>query len=312
MPAKKKIRVFYRAPTHVPLWKVMEAGGFLARHGLEIELGSLEGKRKRATEGLLTGELDVVSGNHHSLYARRALHGEPFVHVAQVNVQWNQRWMVAGDGIGSVGDLRGKRVCVNKLNGHPGLNVWLYLRLHGLHDGRDVELIEGDKNGLARTQCVLRGEYAATFLGPVERLRAEAAGARVIELPTMAMIEGVTLTTTTRYVHGHADEISALLHALVDAIHFFRTRRADTLAIINEHCRYLLRLRSDDELEHFYRYQAEVLQSKPYPTPAAIQNVFALAVKETPAIEDFNPLVMWDLHHLRAVDDSGYIDRLYQ
>ncbi len=312
MPAKKKIRVFYRAPTHVPLWKVMEAGGFLARHGLDIELGSLEGKRGRATEGLLTGELDVVSGNHHSLYARRALHGEPFVHIAQVNVQWNQRWMVAGEGVGGIQDLRGKRVCVNKRNGHPGLNVWLYLRLHGLHDGRDVELAEGDNNGLERTQRVLRGEYAATFLGPVERLRAEAAGARVIELPTMAMIEGVTLTTTTGYVHHHPDEVTALLHALIDGIHFFRTRPTDTLAIIKAHCRDTLRLRSDDELEHFYRYQAEVSQPKPYPTSEAIQNVFALAVKETPAIKEFNPLVMWDLHHLRAIDDSGYIDKLYR
>jgi len=36
-----------------------------------------------------------------------------------------------------------------------------------------------------------------------------------------------------------------------------------------------------------------------------------LAVKIKPEIKDFNPLVMWDLHHLREIDDSGYIDRLY-
>src|SRR5581483_1045571 len=86
----KKIRIYYRAPTHVPLWKVMEEAGFLAKHGLEMEFGSLEDKRARATQGLLTGELDVVSGNHHNLYARRALHGEPFVHIGQVHNQLNQ------------------------------------------------------------------------------------------------------------------------------------------------------------------------------------------------------------------------------
>ena len=32
----------------------------------------------------------------------------------------------------------------------------------------------------------------------------------------------------------------------------------------------------------------------------------------TPEVEGFNPLVMWDMHHLRAIDDSGYIDKLYQ
>jgi hypothetical protein len=78
--AKKKIRIYYRAPAHVPLWKVMEEGGFLAKHGFEMEFGSMEDKRARATEGLLSGDLDIVSGNHHSLYGRRALHNEPFVH----------------------------------------------------------------------------------------------------------------------------------------------------------------------------------------------------------------------------------------
>ena len=39
----KKIKIHYRAPSHVPLWKVMEEGGFLEKHGLEMEMGSLEG-----------------------------------------------------------------------------------------------------------------------------------------------------------------------------------------------------------------------------------------------------------------------------
>ncbi|HSF56681.1 MAG TPA: hypothetical protein VLD83_01285, partial [Candidatus Binatia bacterium] len=77
MAVKKPIRIYYRAPSHVPLWKVMEECGFLAKHGLEMDFGSLEGQRKRAAEGLKSGELDIVSGNHHNLYARKALHNDP-------------------------------------------------------------------------------------------------------------------------------------------------------------------------------------------------------------------------------------------
>src|SRR5262245_60749534 len=85
MTTKKKIRIYYRAPSHVPLWKVMEEGGFLEKHGLEMDFGSLEGQRKRAAEGLKSGELDIVSGNHHNLYARKALSDDPYVHIAQSN-----------------------------------------------------------------------------------------------------------------------------------------------------------------------------------------------------------------------------------
>ncbi|MEA2976340.1 MAG: NMT1-like family [Alphaproteobacteria bacterium] len=309
---KKNIRIFYRAPTHVALWKVMEEAGLLAKHGLEMSFGSLEDKRSRATAGLLTGELDIVSGNHHSLYARRALHNEPFVHIAQVNTQWNQNWMVAAKGICGVADLKGKRLCINKLSGHPGLNVWLYLRHNGLLAGRDVELVDGERKTAERVRQVMAGEFDATFVGAVDQMRARAAGATVIEVPTMPMIEGVTLTTTTRYVNSHPEEVTSLLHALVDAIHYFKTERRGTLDIINKTCRGLLKLESDEELEHFRAYQAETYQPKPYPTPEAIENVFQLGVKDTPEIAGFNPLVMWDLHHLRAIDDSGYIDKLYQ
>jgi hypothetical protein len=158
----------------------------------------------------------------------------------------------------------------------------------------------------------MAGAFNATFLGPIDQHRAKAMGARVLDVGHMAMIEGVTLTTTTRYVNSHPEEVSGLLHALVDAIHHFKTQRADTLDIINRTCRDLIKLKSDEELERFYDDYAENFQRKPYPTLDAIQNVFALGVKDTPAVAGFNPLVMWDLHHLRAIDDSGYIDKLYQ
>jgi hypothetical protein len=126
------------------------------------------------------------------------------------------------------------------------------------------------------------------------------------------MIEGVTLTTTTTYVNSHPEEVDALLRSLVDAIHYFKTNKQGTLELINETCRGLLRMQSDDELEAYYDDCAKVFEKKPYARPEAIQNVFQLGVHDTPENAGFNPLVMWDPHYLRAIDDSGYIDKLYK
>ena len=309
--AKKKIRIYYRAPSHVPLWKVMEEGGFLEKHGLEMEMGSLEGQRKRAAEGLKSGELDIVSGNHHNLYARRALNGDPYVHIAQSNNSWRENHLVVASGMGGVQDLKGKRIAMDDYDGHTGLNVWLYLRLNGLEEGRDVELVTGAKRGVERAREVMAGKYDATFIRAVDQLRANALGIKTIELPTMPMIEGVTLTTTTTYVKSHEEEVKGLLLALIDAIHFFKVRREETLRIITRTCSELLKMQNDEEWNCFYDNQAASLERKPYPTLAAIQNVFALALKRDPEIKEFNPLALWDLHHLREIDDSGYIDRLY-
>ena len=208
-----RMRIYYRASSHVPLWKVMEQGGFLERHGVAMDFGSMEGMRGKAMQGLRAGEIDIVSGNHHNLYVRRARHGEPFVHLAQPNNQWRENCLVAGDGVHGLQDLKGKRVVMDDFDGHTGLNVWLYLRLHGLEEGRDVELVTGEKDARERVRSVMSGQCDATFVRAVDRLRARAMGATLIDLPSMDMIEGVTLTTTTTYVQGHAEEIRSLIRA---------------------------------------------------------------------------------------------------
>ena len=304
-----RMRIYYRASSHVPLWKVMEQGGFLERHGVAMDFGSMEGMRGKAMQGLRAGEIDIVSGNHHNLYVRRARHGEPFVHLAQPNNQWRENCLVAGDGVHGLQDLKGKRVVMDDFDGHTGLNVWLYLRLHGLEEGRDVELVTGEKDARERVRSVMSGQCDATFVRAVDRLRARAMGATLIDLPSMDMIEGVTLTTTTTYVQGHAEEIRSLIRALVDAVHFFKTRRDETLKIIKTHCGD--KYESDEELAVFYEDQTRTLEPRPYPTLDAVRNVFALAVKRHPEVEGFNPLAMWDLHYLREIDDSGYIDEVW-
>jgi ABC-type nitrate/sulfonate/bicarbonate transport system substrate-binding protein len=309
--ANKKIRIHYRAPSHVPLWKVMEECGFLERHGLEMAFGSMEGQRKRAAEGLKAGELDIVSGNHHNLYARRALNGDPYVHIAQSNNSWRENYLVMGQGVDGLTSLKGKRVAMDDYDGHTGLNVWLYLRLNGLEEGTDVELVTGAKRGVDRAKEVMAGKYDATFVRAVDQLRARRLGARIVELPTMPMIEGVTLTTTTPYVRRHEDEVRSLIMALADAVHFFKTRRQETLGIIKQYCSELLRIENDEEWACFYDAQSACLEPKLYPSLEAVQNVFALALKRNPEIKSFNPLALWDLHYLREIDDSGYIDRLY-
>ena len=122
------------------------------------------------------------------------------------------------------------------------------------------------------------------------------------------MIEGVTLTTTTKYVNSHPEEVDALLRSLVDALHYFKTNKQGTLKIINETCRGLLRMQSDDELEAFYDECAKIFEKKPYPRPEAIQNVFQLGVHDTPESGRFQSA--GDVGHASSAGDRR--QRLYR
>jgi len=268
--------------------------------------------REKAVESLKTGHVDLISGNHHNLYVRNAKNGEDFVHLAQATNNWTENKLVVGHGIRSIQELRGKKIVADKLTSHAGLNVWLFLKQEGLDvDSGDVELIELRGSAEERWKKVVAGEYAGTFVTLPHDSRAAQAGAHVITARAMPMIRGVTLTTTTTFVKNHQDEIRRLTKGFVDTIHFFLTRRQETLEILNEHARPILKLQSDAEVETLYEEWAQSLERKPYPALAGISNVFRLALRKNPEIAGYNPLALWNTHFVRELDDSGYIDRLY-
>jgi ABC-type nitrate/sulfonate/bicarbonate transport system substrate-binding protein len=306
-----ELRIIYRSNSHAPLWIVAEKSGVWEKNSLAVNT-SPQLVREKAVEALRNGHVDLISGNHHNLYVRNAK-GEDFVHLAQAGNNWTENRLVVAHGIRSVIDLKGKKVAVDKLTSHAGLNVWLFLRQEGLDADRgDVDLVELRGPVEERWKRVLSGEFAGTFVTLPHDTRAERAGAHVIRVRAMPMIRGVTLTTTMSFVKNYEAKIRLLIRGFVDAIHFFITRKQETLEILKEHASPILHLQSDEEVETLYEEWAQSLGRKPYPAIEAIANVFRLAVRRNPEIASFNPLALWDSHYVRELDDSGYIDQLYQ
>jgi len=310
--ANAQLRIIYRSNSHAPFWVVAGKSGVWGKNGLDVDT-SPQLVREKAVESLKNGHVDLISGNHHNLYVRNAKNGEDFVHLAQATNNWTENKLVVGPGIDSVQDLRGKKVVVDKLTSHAGLNIWLFLREEGLHvDRGDVELVEHRGSSEERWKRVLSREFAGTFVSIPHDARALKAGAHVIPVRAMPMVRGVTLTTTMTFVKSHEEEIRRLIRGFVDAIHFFLTQKAETLEILKEYAAPILHLQSDAEIDSLYVEWALSLERKAYPSLEAISNVFQLAVRRNPEIEGFNPLALWNTHYLRELDDSGYVDRLYQ
>jgi len=307
-----KLKVIYRSKTHAPLWIVAEKSGMWKKNGLEVDSSPLL-IREKAVEALKNGHVDVISGNHHNLYVRNAKNGEDFVHLAQATNNWNDNKMVVSNGIQSVKELKGKKVAIDKLSGHTGLNVWLFLRQEGLDlDKGEVELVDSLASAEERWKAVLKGDFAATFVGLPHYMRATRAGARVVEVRRMPMIRGVTLTTTVSFVKSHEEEIRRLIRGMVETIHFFLTKKEETLNILKCDIPSILNLDNDDEMEAIYNEWFESLGRCPYPSPEAIDNVFQLALRGNPEIANFDPMALWDTRYLRELDDSGYIGNLYK
>ena len=150
----RELRIIYRSESHAPFWVLAEQTGIWEKSGLHVNT-SPQLNRERAVDALKNGHVDLISGNHHNLYARRAKNHEDFVHLAQLGNLWTENHLIVTDSIRSVQDLRGKQIAVDRKNSHAGLNVWLFMRQEGLDlDKEDYYLVETDASTEKRCKGV--------------------------------------------------------------------------------------------------------------------------------------------------------------
>src|SRR5439155_18305957 len=54
------------------------------------------------------------------------------------------------------------------------------------------------------------------------------------------------------------------------------------------------------------------LLAKPYPDHQAVANAYRLCCMKAPEAKGISHLALWDLHFLRQLDNSGFINQLYE
>jgi len=325
-----KVSFPYRASTHLNLLHVVAESGSWARHGLDVNY-NYQITKGDAHRAVANGEVEFVGGNHISTYAHRA-RGDKWVYLGQTLNAVHPKLVVRpNSGINSIADLRGKKVGTRGM--HPGLNDWLLLKQRGLDVDRDeVELVT-KVDGLVSTEAAEQGESvetdeartkkraavwqwvrdghvdAALLLAPSHLFAADA-GLKVIDIEPLPMIWFTTISSSLPFVEKHPDIVERFLKGLIEGIHFFKTQPEASAKIIQERYDKEGKL-NYEQATYIYQQLAPILEPKLYPTMAAIANVYEEAKRQDSDATKINPMELWDLHHIRQLDDSGYVDELY-
>ena len=306
-----EIRGYFRSHSHLPIWEVMDKAGAWERVELKVSFEFCDSS-SAAEKALFDGTVDFVSGNHISPYllVRR---GKPIVCLASPSNSVNDK-LVSRFPIREVSELRGKRIgdttLVDSIGGyhHPRGNHMLYVMRGGLRldEVEWVELSESNKEFQAMQLDVLKsGKVDAIFVtGNTERF--EQAELHVLPLDRLPMVNGPTLTSTLTTLQKKDGLAERLVKAQVLGIHFARTHRGETEKILEG-----LRQRVPECKNVNYRSVAKLLP-KPYPDHEAVANAYKLCCLKTPETEEMSPMALWDLHYLRELDHSGFIDALYK
>ena len=312
----------YRAASHLPFLHVVSESGSWEKYDLEVnynyKISSADAHLEVPTE-----EVEFVGGNHVSTYAQRA-HGDTWVYLGQTLNATNCRLVVKADsGIAGVPDLHGKKVGTRGM--HPGLNDWLYLKQRGLDEDRgDYEMVSqvlsapggmdaaqgGDPDREPLWQWVRDGRVDAAFVTPPGCIFAAREGLKVIDVDPLPMIWFTTISTSSTFIQKHPDIVERFLKGIMEGIHYFKSHPEESTKVIKE--LYTDEGQLDDEAAAFlYNDINRLLEPKLYPRMKAISNVYEEAIRQNKDAAKVNPMELWDLHHVRQIDDSGFIDKLY-
>jgi ABC-type nitrate/sulfonate/bicarbonate transport system substrate-binding protein len=307
-----EIHGYFRSHTHLPLWEVLDKTGIWREVGIKVNF-TYCGSSSEAEAALFEGRVDLVSGNHISPYAL-VVKGKPIVSLASPTNGVSDR-LVSREPVSSVAQLHGKRVVDTTVTDNGGGynhirgNHMLYVLEAGLQleDVRWVEIADkmSSEFRAAQFEAMKRGEGDVTFVtGGTEKY--EQAGFSVLPLARLPMINGPTLTTTVTALNKYDRFGERLVLAQVLGIHYARTHREETEKLLEG-----LKQREPEARNVSYNSVAKLL-AKPYPEHQAVANAYRLCCMKAPETKELSPLALWDLHFLRQLDNSGFIDRLYQ
>jgi len=314
----------YRASAHLSVLHVIAESGSWEKHGVEVDYD----RHISSTEShssITSGNVDFVGGNHVSPYGHVA-RGSDWVYIGQTINAVNHRLCVDPEsGISGMADLKEKKIVTR--GSHPELNDWLFLKQNGLVvDRDDIEIInqlnipKGEMDALEGEENTNRGEKwewiragraDAKFLTPPKSIQAGNEGMKIIEIEPLPMIHFTTLSTSRKFVESHPDVVERFLKGLMEGIAFFKQEPEKTKKIIKTRHNSEGQL-DDGMVEIVYNELADALEPKLYPTLAAIDNVYQEALRQDPEAASINPLSVWDLHYVKKLDDSGFVDSLYK
>jgi hypothetical protein len=196
-------------------------------------------------------------------------------------------------------------------------DIELIKKVEGVGTAEDVEQLEGADAEAAKKRAhtplwtwVRDGKVDAALLMSPAHLFAEEAGLKIIDIEPLPMIWYTTISSSLPFVQKNPDLVDRFLKGLIEGIHFFKTQPEKSIKIIQEHHTREGTL-NRAQATWMYHDIAPGLDPKLYPSMAAIANVYEEAKRYDADAKKVNPMELWDLHHVRRIDDAGFVDALY-
>ena len=304
----KKVVIAYSSisPNQAPSWAAYETGLF-RKYGLDVQLIFVE-SGSRTVQTLVSG--DVVAAQVAGAGVIQSnLQGSGVVLIAGFLNTLDYKLMVSRD-ITRPDQLKGKAVAVSRAGSSSDFATRYALEKYGLIPDKDVAILQIGSQP-ARFAALETGKINGVMVSIPVTARAAKLGFNALADLQMLGLEyqHSALAVSQSLIKSQPDLVRNILKAHVEAIHYMKTHRKETLAILAKY----LKTDDADALQEAYEAEIEALiPQKPYPTLKGIQTILReLGAKDATA-RAARPEQFADLTFMKELDSSGFIDRLYK
>jgi ABC-type nitrate/sulfonate/bicarbonate transport system substrate-binding protein len=261
----------------------------------------------RGIQAILAGEIPIGEGGGPGLASARLAGGDVVAIAGNVNVL--PYYLVAQPSIKRHEDLKGK-IGGNHIAGTTAeFAMKVGLKKIGLDPYKDVNLrvIGGS---IERMVALQKGIVQFTVVTEAGKAQAEKLGyPTVVDMVALQIpFPQNGLYTSTRLIRENPDLVRRYMRAYVEALHFYKTQKEDTLKIMRKYSR----VEDRKVLEEAWDWHAKFMPDAPYPPVDGYQLVLQDIAEKNPKAAQANVKDYIDSRFVKELEDSGFIKGLYK
>ena len=281
---------------------IAQRAGLFEKQGLDVELILITGG-PASISALLNADVDLDM--RAPVAALQAMaHGVKLTFLlSQSNTL--EYDVVTRPEIKDIKQLKGKKVGIIRFGGISELMVRYLFQKLGLDADKDIAIVQV---GQARFVAMEKGAIDATVLASAESAYAKRNGFRVLDMPTLPFF-GSTIVAAPAVAAKRADVMTRFMKGYLDGVRFFLNERERSSQYLAD----LLRTKDRDMIDLAYKnHPQHQMGRKPYPDMNAVKATLDIMSPREPLVKKLKAEELFNLSYLKQLDQSGYIDQLYQ
>ncbi|HEV8719494.1 MAG TPA: ABC transporter substrate-binding protein [Candidatus Binatia bacterium] len=307
-PAADKLNTSYISTTpgsSSVLWVAKDARIF-DKHGIDATIIFISGS-VRGIQAILAGEIAIGEGGGPGLAAARLAGGDVVAIAGNVNVL--PYYLVAHPSIKRHEDLRGKIGGTHIAGTTAEFALKVGLKKIGLDPLKDVNLrvIGG---AIERMVALEKGIVQFTVVTEAGKAIAEKLGyPTIVDMVSLQIpFPQNGIYTSTKLIRDNPDFVRRYLRAYVEAIHYFKTHKEETIRIMRKYSR----LEDRKVLDEAWDWHSRFMPEAPYPPADGYQLVLQDMAEKNPKAAQANAKDYIDTRFVKELEYSGFIKGLYR